>query len=206
VNHIIDACTFSDCHLFLTKEGIIYKINDKNVNQHCNDIVNKRCNNIVKIQCQKKLTQITSCHGHLYGLAKNKLVCLDTDYYDSSYWVFKSVKWMTKKISYMNATLDEQHLFLQHCLKTVGYLIDKTFKKVKMNCSKRVYGRDKNTYLDFHHQQCSIIIDNQCVNVVDYVLSGVIDYHNHIYFLHQDDQYTYKDIKLVNHKPYYIDL
>jgi hypothetical protein len=156
------------------------------------------------IKCNKKLKQIVVYDGELYGLYKNQLVFFDTDYDESDYWAFKSVSWAPKNIKYINTTLDNNYMFIQTDKKCYMY---NNNKRLKLDCcNKRVYGNDSKTYLEFNTNQCRIVIDDKCVNVVDDVLSGVIDHNNNIYFLHRNDQYIYKDIKMVNHKPYYINL
>src|SRR5438445_13358232 len=77
IKQVIDACSFSNEDLFLTKTNVIYCY---------------RQNEVRKIQCNQKLKRIFSFHGELYGLTKHHLVVLSMDYYDTSFCRFSKVK------------------------------------------------------------------------------------------------------------------
>jgi len=187
--NIIDCCSYSDENLFLYKEGtIICQTRDEERQIHCN----------------RHLKRLFVFDGELYGLTKSTLYVLSMNYYNTCYWVFSKVKWAPSSILYVNVTLDEKWIWIQTDQKC--YLFDSHDKKIKYDCDyKRVYGVDQHTYLDFSiSSQCHITINGKMVETVNDVISGVIDCHNQITFLYVDDQYLYKDIRIVNYKPYYI--
>jgi hypothetical protein len=191
LKQVIDVCVFSNTVLYLTKNKGIYS--------YCGNEVKK-----IDLNCQLK--RIVSCFGDLYGLTKQGLVILNLDYYDHSFWVFTKVKWAPSNILDIQTTLDYNTLWIQ--TNKHSYLIDCHGYKTKVKTNyKRVYGNNTSTYLEFNKSnQCHIVINNQCVETVNNVISGVIDDNNGIYFVDINQQYLYKDIQLINNKPYYINL
>lgn len=184
-------CTFSNETLYLTREGFIYGDSHHHMR---------------KIQANRHLLRIIVFDGQLYGLTKHELAILSIDYYDTSFWVFKKVKWAPCDIVYVNTTLDEDYLWIQ--TKNKCYLIDcQGYKKKIKTCHKRVYGKNIKNYLEFNNQfECHIVINDKRMETVKGVMSGVMDYRNQIYFVDLNQQYLYCDVRLVNDKPYYIDL
>lgn len=189
--NIIDCCSYSNEDLFLYHDGLIicqkYSKNEER-----------------KIKPNRHLKRIIIFNDELYGLTKRGLYVLSMNYYETCYWVFTLVKWAPKNIIDVNTTLDEKCLWIQTNKKC--YLFDCHNHKTKFKCCyRRVYGLTKNSYLEFKNNNiCDIIINNKVVNTIDDVTSGVIDHHHQITFLYNDDQY--KEIRMVNYKPYYINI
>lgn len=184
--NIIDCCSYSDENLFLYRDG---------------SIICQKHNQERKINCNRHLKRIVVFDGEIYGMTKGDLYVLSMDYYDTCYWVFTHVKWAPSNVVYVNVTLDEKCIWIETHKKC--YLFDCHNNKTKYDCRyKRVYGLNKKSYLDFSDNQCRITINNKMVETVNDVTTGVIDCHNQITFVYVDDQY--KDIRIVNHKPYWI--
>lgn len=179
---IVDCCNFSNENLYLTKA---YKIESDHRT----------------ITCNRKLIRLFSYCGYLYGLDKyHRLYILSTYYYSSNYWVFTQVEWASGHINHLSVTLDGKHLWIQTSSKC--YLFNKNQKSTMYHCSgKRIYGKNKNHYLEIKDYQCTIYIDGQKIDTIDHVISGVLDYCNNVHVVTLTDPYT--QVRILNHKPYY---
>jgi len=182
-----DVCDYSHHQLYLLTDGSI----------RCQDRV---------IRNNRQLIIIVVFNGHVYGVDKfGDLHQLNHHYEDSNHWIWKSVPWAPRHIRHVSITLDNKHMWIE--TNKHGYLFDPCYKqccKIKHDGWRRVYGKNTTCYLAFKDQQCDIVIDNCQVKTIKHVVTGVMDYHHHIHVLNTNDYLIYKNVRLVNHKPYYI--
>lgn len=189
MSNIVDCCTFSNENLYLTKNYEIY--------------ANQR-----KIVCNRKLIKIFSYNQCLYGLDKYGCIySLSTYYHSSDYWVFTKVDWLPQHVKEVSVTLDGQYLWVQTASKC--YL----FKDEKSNmyhCSnKRIYGKDKNHYLELNDHDCEVYINDRKIKTIPNVINAVLDHYNNVHVVTLTDPYKqepkarFQQVRIVNHKPYY---
>ncbi len=196
INGIVDCCTFS-CHdLYLTS---FYKI-----------YIDHR-----QISCNRKIVKLFVYDSHLYGLDKyGVLHILLMHYYESNYWVFKPVDWSPKHIIHVSVTLDGLNLWLQTAKAGLGtakaglgnpkkcYLYDNEKNKIVYQSSKRIYGKNKDCYLEIKNNYCLIYINNEHINTIPNVVDAVLDTHHGVHVVYKNDQH--KKVRLLNHEPYFI--
>lgn len=191
--NVVDCCNYSEEALFLNKDGIIISFKFKNYRV---------------INCNRYLIHIFTFNDDLYGIDKyNKIYMLSLKYYDSCYWAFYPVKWAPKNVIHFSTTLDDKYLWLQTPKKC--YLIDCDYKKIKYNNIKykRVYGKNKHTYLDINikKQLCHVIINTKKVETLHEIHAGIIDHANNVILITIQDCNLYNNIRLIDYNPYYID-
>jgi len=194
ISNIIDCCSYSIENLFLIKDSHII----------CEHIDKKT---IRKISNNRILTNIIYFSGNVYGKdKKGQLYILSTKHYESFYWIWEPVDWVPKNIQHLSVTLDQKYLFIQTFDKS--YLFNDKHSKpeiIKTN-HRRIYGKNKNTYLEIdNHDHCHIIIDDVNIKTIRNIISGVIDCYDNINLLSRSDLDKYCDIKILNHKYYYIE-
>lgn len=190
IKDVIDCCSFSDYAIFLLSNGKIL----------CHYKFYKT------IYCNRKLKHILSFNNELYGVDKyGNLYVLSMKYFDYNYWVFIRIE-NIPMIESISVTLDDNYMYIHN--NNNNYIYDCNFNVVdKYKSDKfRIYGNNLNTYLSFNNNKCSIYVDDVKIQVIDNVLSGVIDYKNDVFLLKTEDIYLYTNIKLLNHIPYYIDV
>ena len=194
ITNVIDCCSYSEENLYLIKNGQII----------CEHIYTGK---IRKISNNRQLNAIFTFSGFVYAKdIKEKLYILSSKNYKSFYWVWEPVSWAPKHILYVSVTLDYKYLCLQ--TKDQMYLFNNEKPKPDIiKTSKRhIYGKNKDTYLEIDkHHCCTIIIDGVKMKTINKIISGVIDCHDEVHLLYTSEQSIYQDIKILNHKHYYIE-
>lgn len=140
-------------------------------------------------------------NNHLYALRSGSLYQLKSSTFNDI-WSFKEVEWSPTNISYINASLNGRCLFVK--TDEFSYLYDDTFynEMIKRSIDKRVYGYDKRTFIDFKGTTCKIYIDKEKVKTLHDIRSAVINKNNELFLVKVSD--CYRDVRIVNHQPYYI--
>lgn len=121
---------------------------------------------------------------------------------DSSYWIWKLAKWAPVDIVRVSVTLDDQHMWIETTDKS--YLFNQKLDHKTYGQSRRVYGINKSSYLEFVEQECKIVVNDQTVKTVTGIASGVMNSANTVYLLTVENTINYKNVRLLNHQPYYI--
>lgn len=186
---IIDCCTFSNHDLYLTSN---YKI-------HLSGFPHKI------ISCNRKIIKLFVYNSDLYGL--DKYGCLNLllmHYYASNYWVFTPVNWSPKNIIHVSVTLDGLNLWLQTAKESYLYGCEESTSQINgevYKSSKRIYGKNKDCYLEIKKNHCFIYIHNDHINTIPNVVDAVLDCHHTVHVTNNND--IVKHVRLLNHQPYY---
>ncbi len=116
-------------------------------------------------------------------------------------WEFKKVDWAPENITFINASLNGRYLFIKADL---CYLFDDTLysKVIKRNITKRIYGNDTRSYIDFKNTTCKVYINKKKVQTLTNIVSAAFNKNNDLFLVKLVD--GYKNVKIINNQPYYI--
>lgn len=139
-------------------------------------------------------------NNRLYALS-TKLYQLKNNTFDNE-WKFKNVTWAPDDILYINTTLDNKNLFIKTTNSCYLYNNKLSFKTIHRSIDKRVYGQDKDTFIDFKHNCCKIYLYDKKVKKIDHVRAAAIDKHHNLFLVNTNDEYS--NVKIIYGQPYYL--
>lgn len=186
---VIDVTSYSNAVLALMKDGNIIRETDDQ-----RDVV---ANNI-------KLKRLESFNGTLYGISVDgRVFSLNNDTFGTRKWMWNLTSFPTGVI-HTSATHDGRHFWVQ--TSTDGLLYDRKLRvkeNVDMRGKKRVYGGDKDIYVEIDTQNNTATLQPNNETVRN-VAGAVITHDNHLKTLKPSQTRLFSDIRLINWTPAYI--
>lgn len=187
IPNVQNCCNFSTESIYLLKNGNIISVNVNNYEKR-------------EISNNRKLVDVASYNGYLYGLdKKGHLFVLCNDYYTTNYWVWTKACWAPKHIKSINATLDGDNLLIQTEKKNYLYDVNYNVNKLKFK-GTRVYAADKSSYLDFHNNHCYVYVNDENVKIFNSISTGCMDHHHDVYLIPIN---SCQKVRMINYEPYY---
>jgi len=186
---VIDVTNYSNSTLALTKNGQIIRETDGE-----REIV---ANNI-------NLRRLEGFNGTLYGISVDgRIFALNNDTFETRKWMWNLAPFPTGVI-HTSATHDGKYFWVQ--TNNTGLLYDRKLKvreKNNMKNKKRIYGNDKDIYveIDLQSNKATLYPNNA---VVEDVSGAVITHDNHLKVLKPSQTRLFSDIRLINWTPAYI--
>jgi hypothetical protein len=194
---VLDVCCY-DNHIFvlLTNKRIV-KLTDS-----CNE-VNTISNNVC-------LSWIDAFAGYLYGATSKTIYKLDTNTYSSDEWKWVATSLTYKDITYFQATLDSENLYVEADGTGYIYSVNNDYTKPSVvekfavnKCHTRVYGIDTKHYLvidKYHHTAVKYPSQDK----ISCILTGALNYNNDVIKVLPDQKCKIEKVKIVNWNPFYI--
>jgi len=187
---VIDVTSYSNATLALMKDGKIIRENrDKK-----REIV---ANNI-------RLKRLESFNGTLYGISVDgRIFQLNNDSFETRKWYWTLAPLPTGVI-HTSATLNGKHFWVQ--TDETELLYDREFRVVDRSPTKnrkRIYGNDKNIYIDIDTQNNTGVLQPNGTRVND-VAGAIITHDNQLKVLRPNQTNLFSDIRLINWTPTYI--
>jgi len=187
---VIDVTSYSNATLALMKDGkIIRETRDKK-----REIV---ANNI-------RLKRLESFNGTLYAISVDgRVFQLNNDSFETRKWYWTLAPLPTNVI-HTSATLNGKHFWVQ--TDETGLLYDRQFRVVDRASTrnrKRIYGNDKNIYIDIDTQNNTGVLQPNGTRVND-VAGAIITHDNQLKVLRSNQTNLFSDIRLINWIPTYI--
>ena len=187
---VIDVTSYSNATLALMKDGkIIRESRDKK-----REIV---ANNI-------RLKRLESFNGTLYGISVDgRVFQLNNDTFETRKWLWTLAPLPTG-IIHTSATLNGKHFWVQ--TQESGLLYDRQFRVVDRAPTKnikRVYGNDKNIYIDIDTQNNVGTLQPNGSQVKD-VAGAIITHDNQLKILRPNQTNLFSDIRLLDWTPTYL--
>jgi hypothetical protein len=186
------VCSYSSATIFLLANGDVT----------CEDTAHDRK---YKASSNVQLVNIVAFNGYLHGVSdQGTLYQLSNKCFPTSSWTWTPAAWAPEHITHVSATHDASHLWIQ--TSTTGYLFRNfsgPIHQEKISGTKRVYGKDKNTYLVIDPQTFSAVLYPEQRTISD-IWYAALSYYDEVVAIHPDERDTYRGLTMVNWKPYYI--
>jgi hypothetical protein len=161
-----------------------------------------------KIENGISLDNIESYNGYIHGISQGCLYVLNHASYHNDDWMWEKCQWAPSNIYHISTTLCSTYIWLQYNSSgnKLGILYNKnilTDDVYKMNDKIRSYGKDKFCYVEINKlsYQAKVYPSKQKFKNV---CCGLLTYHNEFISVNRAQNQKFKNVKLMNWKPFYI--
>ena len=192
---VLDAISYSKATLLLRSNGKI-SITEANSQR-------RTASNSVT------LTRLSVFKGYLYGVGNDALLySLADSHLQGEHWNWSRASWCTEKIAHISTPLDRSILWVQTLTSTggIGYLYTEagpTNTIYQMGAKKRVYGRDKDHYLELDQGTHTVLLYPEGTQQVG-LFDAALNYDGTVAGIPLADYQTYQRVTIVDWKPYFI--
>lgn len=205
-----DLCGFDNAFFALLSNGDILKLIPNNPTS----LPAEMNFNISSIKNNVRLNRVFNFGGYLYGITDNRLHLLDARTYSNISWKWNTVSWAPDLIVDASTTLTGDALFIlsRSNKRDTGHLYvlsntnshsPKLAEKIPMNGKTRVYGIDKNNYLELSALKRTAIKFPDGEKVPNIAL-GALTHDNDVIRIPPNLVSRIRAIRMVNWEPYYI--
>lgn len=208
---VIDVCSYSESIIYLLKDGtILCEIKGESSGKRI-ATKNKVKNNI-------SISRVINFSGYLHALdVSGNLYRLENDHYKTNEWIWELCDWCVRGIFHLSTTLDDKLLWVQvkedDSDKVVGYIyggnsgdkpsIQKT--EPMKNGFIRVYGKDIKSYVEIDLKNKTCIVSTKKKEKLQGVYYAVLGYYDDPVILESSMIKKYREIRIVNWQPYYLE-
>lgn len=191
---IIDACSFSDNVVLITKRGLyVCPLKDKHHSQ-----------SYIPIDSNIPLQLLHPFGGYLYGVHLGTLYMLCNDTYNTKEWIWKACKWSPIGIQYISSSHNNEVM----CIHTndTHYTYDNKLSLIREDKGENkriIYGNDSKVYLTIDDKENTAVLMPENTLFSD-VYDAVITPNNNIVIIDISNKDVYSRLRLINWVPTYI--